>query len=273
MSTEIALRAPQTLFPSKVEWEMLKEQATMAVKSGLLPRAVDTVEKAIVIALKGREVGIPPMQAFSHIHVVDGKPGFSAELMLALIYKNCPGSVANYIESDEKRCVVEATRPGHKATRFSFTIEEARQAGLLNKNNWKGYPAAMLRARAVSAMARAIFPDAIMGCSHTPEELGAETDEDGQVIEIPPAKKPEPGPQPEQKPAAAQAPVQPKVRSRKEIGGEILNAGGTLGLTSAEVEKWAEEDFKKPSRQLTIEEMELFLGTLQEEIGRRSASA
>lgn len=64
MSTELVIRNQGSLFPSETEWKMLKEQATMAVKSGFLPRAVDTPEKAIVIALKGRELGIPPDASF-----------------------------------------------------------------------------------------------------------------------------------------------------------------------------------------------------------------
>lgn len=271
MSTEIALRKPTSLFPSEGEWTILKEIATMAVKSELLPRAVNTAEKAIIIALKGREIGIPAMQAFSHIHVVDGKPGFSAELQLAMIYQNCPRAVVNYSESTEKKCVVEATRPGHKPTSFSFTIEEARNAGLLNKNNWKGYPAAMLRARAVSAMARAVFPDSIMGCSHTPEELGAEVDEDGQVIEVPPVAAAESKPVIESKPLA-QAEQKPKERTRKDIGIEIMEAAGELGLSRDDVEKWAVDDFKKASKELTVAEMELLLGTFQSEIGNRRAA-
>lgn len=185
MSKEVALKESKSvsLFPNDAEWSMLKEQAAMAVKSGLLPQAVNTPEKAIAIALKGRELGIPPMQAFSHIHVIQGKPTISAELMLALVYKNCPGAVIDYVENTPKRCLISAKRPGAPARQFSFTIEEAKQAGLLNKDSWRHYPAAMLRARTVSIVARAVFADAIMGCSYTPEEMGAEVTDEGEVIE------------------------------------------------------------------------------------------
>lgn len=271
MSNEVVLRNPVSLFPSDGEWTMLKEQATMAVKSGLLPRAVDSAEKAIVIALKGREIGIPPMQAFSHIHVVDGKPGFSAELQLGLIYKNCPGAVVNYIDSDEKKCVIEASRPGHKATRFSFTLEEARQAGLLSKNNWKSYPSAMLRARTISATARAMFPDATMGCSYTPEELGAEVDEDGEVVATttPPIKSVVEVPKEEPKKPEAKKPP----RGRKEIGIEIMTTAQALCISKDDVEKWAHEDFGKSGKDLTITEMESFLDTLQRELAGRGEIA
>ena len=186
MSNELIVRPQVSLFPSESEWKIIREQASIVVKTGFLPRAIDTPEKAIAIALKGRELGIPMMQAFSHIHIIEGKPTISSELMLSQIYKHCAGAVINYLENDEKRCVIEARRPGHKAATFSYTIEEARQAELLNKGNWKKYPAAMLRARTVAITARAMFPDAIMGCSYTPEELGAEVNDEGLVLEVMP---------------------------------------------------------------------------------------
>lgn len=179
-----------SLLPTESEWSILKEQATMAVRSGFLPRAVDTAEKAITIALKGRELGIPPMQAFSHIHIIQGKPTISSELMLSLIYKNCPGAVINYLETTNQVCIIEAVRPGHKPTKFKYTIEDAKNAGLLSKDSWKNYPSAMLRARTVSIVARALFPDAIMGCSYIPEEVGAEVGEEGQVIDVSPNRAP-----------------------------------------------------------------------------------
>jgi hypothetical protein len=71
-------------------------------------------------------------------------------------------------------------------------MDEAKAAQLLGKDVWKKYPAAMLRARAISAMARAMFPDAINGVSYTPEELGSEIEigDDGQelVRDVTPAK-------------------------------------------------------------------------------------
>jgi hypothetical protein len=64
-------------------------------------------------------------------------------------------------------------------------MEDAHRAGLSGKGPWKSYPAAMLRARAISAMARAMFPDALSGVVYTPEELGAEVDDDGHVVSAP----------------------------------------------------------------------------------------
>ena len=261
-----SIQTTQSLFPSESEWAQLQQQAAIVVKTGFLPRAVDTAEKAITIALKGRELGIPPMQAYSHIHIIQGKPTISAELMLSLIYKNCPGAVVNYIENTDKKCVIEATRPAHKATKFSYSIEEAKLAGLLSKDSWKNYPAAMLRARAVSIMARAQFPDAVMGCSYIPEELGADVDHDGEVVTVPAVSV---STQPEAKPAIE---AKPAVRTRAVIGAEIMNMAKELLLSRDQIEEWAVTDFKKSSKELTIAEMETFLGTLQGEVGSRSAA-
>ena len=159
-----------SLYPSATEWVMMKEQASMLIKTNFLPSSVRTPEQAIAIMLKGREVGMPPMQAFSHINIIKGKPTISAEGMLALIFRNYPTTKLDYIQNDNEACVIEITKPGNSASRFGFTIADAKQAGIY-KDNWLKYPRAMLRSRVVSEMARSLYPEALMGISYTPEEM------------------------------------------------------------------------------------------------------
>jgi hypothetical protein len=154
-------------------WRVLREQATVLVKTHFLPKGVDTPEKAIAIMLKGRELGIPPMYALSNIAVINGKPTAGAELMLALIYRDHGDDAVRITESTTSRCTVAYRRRGWPdCETFSFTVEDAQRAGLLGKDNWQHYPAAMLRARCISAVARLAFPDTIGGL-YTPEEMGA----------------------------------------------------------------------------------------------------
>ena len=169
-------------------WEMMKDQAVTLVKSGFLPYSIKTPEQAIAIMLKGRELGIPAMQAFSHIHIIQGKPTISAELMLALIYKNCPEAKIEYTRYEPDGCTITATRPGHKPAVFTFDEADAKAAQLLGKENWKKYARAMYRSRCIAEMARSVFPDCLMGCSYTPEELNpdAKMDEEGQFIDVTP---------------------------------------------------------------------------------------
>jgi hypothetical protein len=175
-----------TATPTTEEWTALERQCEVIAKSGLAPKSVSTPEKILTIALKGRELNLPPMQSLSHIHIIEGRPALSAELMVALVQR--AGHKLRVSETTSERCVVEGVRaddPEYLA-RAEFTLDDAGRAGLLGKPAWKQYPAAMLRARAISSLCRFAFADVISGCSYTPEELGAEVDEEGRVIEADP---------------------------------------------------------------------------------------
>jgi hypothetical protein len=50
-----------------------------------------------------------------------------------------------------------------------FTIQMAQQAGLTGKDNWRKYPARMLKHRAIAFACRDLFPDVMAGI-YTPDE-------------------------------------------------------------------------------------------------------
>jgi hypothetical protein len=168
--------------------------------TGFLPATIKTPEQALAIMLKGQELGIPAMYALSNITVIQGKPTANAELMLALIYRDHGDDAIDVEETTNTACTISYKRRKATARRsYTYTIEDARKAGLTSQT-WQKYPAAMLRARCISAVARYAFPDTIAGM-YTPEELGATVDPDtGEITEV------SPPPQAEQ--------VQPQTRSR-----------------------------------------------------------
>lgn len=179
MNTALTVR-PSTL-PSDGEWRTMMQMATELVRSGMLPAHIKSPAAAVAVIQKGRELGIAPMYALSNIIVIQGKPTANSELMLALIYRDHGDDAIVFEESTADRCTVaykrrNASRPG----KFTFTMQEARTAGLQG-GNWAKYPSAMLRARCVSAVARMGFPDSIGGM-YTPEELGQSEDAEGEII-------------------------------------------------------------------------------------------
>lgn len=178
----------EEMLPASQGWTTLKQQAGELIRSGFLPSGIKTPEQAVAIILKGRELGIPPMQALSHIHVINGKPTMSAELMLAQIMRLHPKTKISYPKRTSEVCEVKVQRDGSDASVFSFSMADAQAAGLLNNPTWKKYPRAMLHARCVSEMARSLFPDAISGVSYTPEEMGAAVSENGEVIDVQPTE-------------------------------------------------------------------------------------
>src|SRR6267142_1246706 len=160
------------LLPFGDEWKAMQQMAEVLVTSGFLPPNLDTPNKALAVLLMGRELGVPPMQAIRGIHVVNGRPSLSAELMLALAYQNISGFKFKVEASNEQLCKITAARPGSDAISLSFSLADAQRAGLTKGDNWTKYPAAMLRARCTSAILRVVAPDAIRGI-YTPEEIGA----------------------------------------------------------------------------------------------------
>jgi hypothetical protein len=179
----------------------MKQMAGILLKSGFLPRAVNSEEKVITILIKGYELGLPPMEALTGISVIDGKPAVSPQLMIALI--NRSGQLKDLVvDGDDTKCSVTMTRRGRKPHTETFTIDDARRMKskdgdgniipLADKYNWRQMPAVMLRWRAVSACARVVFPDVISGV-YTPEEMGADVtvDDEGamQVVDPEPAPR------------------------------------------------------------------------------------
>lgn len=128
-----------------------------------VPRQMRNSAPAVAAAiLYGREVGLPPMTALTQTHVIEGKPSMSAEAMRALVF--AAGHELAFEEATGATCIIRARRAGSQEwTRLAWTIDQARAAGLLGKDNWKKYPRAMLIARCTADVCRMVFPDVIHG--------------------------------------------------------------------------------------------------------------
>ena len=160
----------EALMPATMDGMM--KQAAALVKSGLLPPDVKTAEAALAIMLTGRELGIPPMQAFRSIYIVKGRPTLSAQLMGAMILK--AGHTYQVVIADNATCSIKFTRRGGQSYTHTFTLADAKTAKLADGDTWSKYPKAMLFSRCMSAGARIAMPDVIAGM-YTPEELSDPT--------------------------------------------------------------------------------------------------
>lgn len=188
MTTQLTVQKNTTevYIPTANDWKFMVDWAADAIKSGMLPSSIKNPQAAAIVILKGRELGLTFMTSLSHVHVINGKPTMSAELIQSLARKNLPGLVINILESSNTLASVEFIRPekGSKGYIQKFSWEDAVKADLANKQVWKQYPAAMLWSRAVTAGLRKICPEALSGVSYTPEEMGANVDSEGNVIEV-----------------------------------------------------------------------------------------
>jgi hypothetical protein len=193
---------PQTALAPRSFGEV-RELAELAVASGLLPEAISTPEAAFVVIATGMELGLSPMQSLRGIHVVEGKPILAADLLVALAKRSPECLYFRLVESTYERATYETHRRGEpKPTSLTWTLEDARRADLIGRRTWKAHPAAMLRARCAAALARAVYPDLLLGVY---EESEGEEIKEGRAGR----HKAAPRPAPEAPRSARAAPKEP----------------------------------------------------------------
>ena len=137
--------------------------ADMLSKSNLVPKDFLGNPGNILVAIQwGFELGLQPMQALQNIAVINGRPSIWGDAVIALV-KSSP--VCEYVveEINGERAICRVKRKNEPEQSRSFSIEDARKAGLLDKDVWKKYPTRMLQMRARSWGLRDVFPDVLRG--------------------------------------------------------------------------------------------------------------
>jgi hypothetical protein len=147
--------------------------AQMFVKSGYFTDVKD-VAQAVVKIVAGQEVGLGPMASLMGIYIVQGKPSWSANLMATQIRRSQRYDY-RINELSDGACELEFFERGRSLGKSRFTMADAKQARLAEKEIWKSYPRNMLFARAMSNGCRWYCADVFGGVTpYTPEELGGE---------------------------------------------------------------------------------------------------
>lgn len=140
--------------------DVIRLSRMLAEAHGFVPGHLAGKAPAIAAAiLTGVELGLGAMEAMRSIHIVNGKPQLSADLMLARAIR--AGIRVTWLRSDEKMAHAKLERVGFTPHEETFSIEDAKRAELLKNPTWSKYPKAMLRARCISAAMRAFAPDVL----------------------------------------------------------------------------------------------------------------
>ena len=148
--------------PTLAETEMMVK--AMAA-SGFYKEARD-YNRALTLVLVGRDCGMTPTESLAGIHIIEGKPSFSATTLATQVKRSLKYDY-EVREATTTVCRIEffEIRNGtrHSLGESSYTIEQAKAAGLAGKDNWRKYPDDMLFARAISKGMRRYAPDALHG--------------------------------------------------------------------------------------------------------------
>lgn len=172
-------RTSQTAAIDRVEWSAELEPRTMAQAAAIaktlhdsrLFSAYGTPQAIMAIVMSGREFGIGTMASLRSFHVVEGKVTMSSELLIALVLKSGKCEYFEPVELTQTHATYATKRKGRGEFKHTFSIEEAKQAGLVkDKSGWVKYPADMCAARCIARVARKIYPD-VVGGLYCPEEF------------------------------------------------------------------------------------------------------
>ena len=160
-----------SLVPSSLKEAM--QLAELIANSDLAPKDYKGKAGNVLIAVQmGQEVGLSPMAAIQSIAVINGKPSLYGDVGKAILLRN-----GFQIDEFDTKKIKQAgyascriTRPDGQVCERTFTIEDAKQAGLWEKAGpWTTYPERQMAWRAFWFAARDIASDVLKGLSGAEE--------------------------------------------------------------------------------------------------------
>jgi hypothetical protein len=141
--------------------------AEMLVPTGMLPDTIKTAGQCVAIILAGRELAMPPMRALRSLVLVKGKVVESADSQLSRFKTD--GGRAVFERLDEHGAMLHLRHPNGDQHTETFTMEDAKKAGLAGKGTWQQFPKAMLRSRVITAGLKSIGWEGGVG-AYDPDE-------------------------------------------------------------------------------------------------------
>lgn len=176
--------------------------ASCYAKAGLLPKAYDTPEKVVVAMQFCAEFRLPFVIAVRQIAVINGSPSMWGDLPLSVVQQS--GQLQDiqeyYLDADGKpiadddlrtpvfaaRCVTHRLRPdgGVRTRTTTFSMADAKLAGLASGAVWAKYPKRMLQMRTRGHNLKDNFADVLNGASIAEYDHGVQPDSGDHAIEV-----------------------------------------------------------------------------------------
>ena len=151
-------------------FEQAQQFAKYLADSDLVPKDFQRKPGNCFVAMQwGAELGLKPLQSVQSIAVINGRPAMWGDALLALV-RSSPLCEHVIEEDDGKQAVCRVKRRGEPEQARTFSIEDAKAAGLAGKSGpWSQYPKRMRQLRARAFALRDVFPDVLRGMAMAEE--------------------------------------------------------------------------------------------------------
>lgn len=184
MSTEIVTTLPapaaRDLTAEEAYFEFQQREARLFAASSLVPKEFQgNIPNVVIAANMAKRLGADILMTMQNLYVVHGRPGWSAQFLIATFNTCRRFSAIKYRFTGERNtdswgCVAYATElsSGDLIEGTEITIRLAKAEGWYGKNGskWQTMPEQMLRYRSASFLIKTTAPELGMGLM-TVEEL------------------------------------------------------------------------------------------------------
>lgn len=208
----------------------LVQMGEQLARTGFLPDHIKTGPQFAAIVMTGKELGMAPMRAIRSFHMVKGKVVEDAASQLAR-FKSAGGR-ATFDHLDDVKAVLTLTHPNGDKHTETWTIDDAKKAGLMNGLVSK-FPRAMLRSRVITAGLKSLGWEGAVG-AYDPSELVDHDEPQARAPEVLPPQ-----------PAKAKGPPAPSpgVKRILDLADLIRTAGDadTLGYAVEHMDATVDE--------------------------------
>lgn len=120
-----------------------------------------TPDQALALMLVAQAEGMHPATVTQDYDIIQGKACRKSHSVMARFQQT--GGKVEWHELTDKLADATFSHPSGGKLRMSWTWKQAESAKLTNKDNWRNYPRAMLRARLIAEAVRAVYPAALGG--------------------------------------------------------------------------------------------------------------
>ena len=163
-----------------------KRQLNALIEGGFIPKGCSK-EEAFARVVAGASMGMKPIQAINGIAMINGHPTLHSDSIPCTVLASGLVTGMKYKfegVGDDMSCTFYVRRKGiEEYQEWTYSMEDARKAGLLANPVWQKHPKKMLFNRARTWCFRNTFPD-VIGNVYTPDEV-----EDVEYQEIQPTKQ------------------------------------------------------------------------------------